>query len=169
MIHKIHGNALSIFGYGVLITGDGGCGKTELSLALIDRGHKFIADDLVTIRIETLDLIPVKPAFMHIGGIGFIDVVDTYGLDSIAIVTKLNLQICMVNESLLVSERLSNTSMTTNLFGHLIPSYNLHTKQNRPLALLVEAIVKKQMQLDNGYDVHNNFVTRVDNELEINR
>ncbi len=46
----IHGNAMVMFGYGILITGDSGSGKTTLCFELLQRGHSIIADDAVVLH-----------------------------------------------------------------------------------------------------------------------
>lgn len=43
----IAGTAVAIGGRGILLTGVAGAGKSELALALIDRGALLVADDLV--------------------------------------------------------------------------------------------------------------------------
>lgn len=43
---------VSIHGAAVLITGESGIGKSELALALIDRGARLISDDQVALRCE---------------------------------------------------------------------------------------------------------------------
>ena len=43
-----HGVLVSVYGMGVLITGDSGVGKSEAALELIRRGHQLVADDVVT-------------------------------------------------------------------------------------------------------------------------
>ena len=45
-------SCVSIGGAAVLITGESGIGKSELALALIDRGARLISDDQVTLRCE---------------------------------------------------------------------------------------------------------------------
>ena len=45
-----HGNFVSIYNIGVLITGKSGIGKSESVLGLVERGHKFICDDIVKIN-----------------------------------------------------------------------------------------------------------------------
>lgn len=49
--HRIqtHGALVNMYGLGVLITGESGCGKTTGALELAKRGHKWIADDAVEI------------------------------------------------------------------------------------------------------------------------
>ena len=42
----ISGGLLQMFGFGVLIIGDSGIGKSECALELISRGHLFVSDDV---------------------------------------------------------------------------------------------------------------------------
>ncbi len=84
---SIHGNLVSVYGIGVLIIGKSGIGKSEVTLGLVDRGHKFIADDLVKIRrlskIEGYDLVGEPTihlgAFLEIRGVGIINLSQYYG------------------------------------------------------------------------------------------
>jgi hypothetical protein len=56
----LHGASLCIGGAGVLLTGRGGAGKTTLALALASRGHGLLGDDLAALRLEALELLPVR-------------------------------------------------------------------------------------------------------------
>jgi len=47
---SMHGTLVSVSGLGVLFVGDSGTGKTECSLKLAERGHRWIADDAVEIE-----------------------------------------------------------------------------------------------------------------------
>ena len=74
-----HGGLMDIFGIGVFITGESGVGKSETSLELIKRGHRFVADDVVEIKkLTDSRLVGCSPEvirnLMEIRGIGLIDV-----------------------------------------------------------------------------------------------
>ena len=47
---SMHGTLVSVSGLGVMLTGDSGTGKTECSLKLAERGHRWVADDAVEIE-----------------------------------------------------------------------------------------------------------------------
>lgn len=55
-----HAGSIGIRGQGVLIVGPKGSGKTTLSLALAARGHEFLGDEMAGVRIESLELVPVR-------------------------------------------------------------------------------------------------------------
>lgn len=59
-------SCVSINGAAILITGESGIGKSELALALIDRGARLISDDQVALRCED-DRLFATPA-QNIGG-----------------------------------------------------------------------------------------------------
>ena len=46
----MHGVFLEMYGFGVLLTGKSGIGKSETALELIHRGHRLIADDMVKFK-----------------------------------------------------------------------------------------------------------------------
>ena len=85
-----HGTLLDIRGIGTLIRGDSGAGKSEAALALIERGHSLVADDIVKVKLMS-DHTPVgfcdeiSRGYMECRGIGIINVeellvFDLYGL-----------------------------------------------------------------------------------------
>ncbi len=47
---SLHGALVNVFGIGVVITGDSGTGKTECARDLAERGHAWIADDVIEIE-----------------------------------------------------------------------------------------------------------------------
>ena len=46
-----HATTLDIKGIGVMLRGSSGVGKSECALALIERGHSLVADDLTVIKL----------------------------------------------------------------------------------------------------------------------
>ncbi|HLX54585.1 MAG TPA: hypothetical protein VKR58_11620 [Aquella sp.] len=161
----VHGTALEIFGYGVVITGNSGSGKSELALKLIDRQHKYIADDLVSIKQDDnnkLWLTPCKTPFVHLGGIGFVNLAEIYGNHvTVGKLTRCNLFIELENSSMDNIDRVVGSSTSINILDQKIPSVKLFIAQNRPLELLVEILVRKQQQLDNGYDDNQTFIDTI--------
>ncbi len=47
---SMHGTLVNVSGLGVMLTGESGTGKTECSLELVGRGHRWIADDAVEVE-----------------------------------------------------------------------------------------------------------------------
>ncbi len=90
----VHGTAVAIDGYGVLITGKAGSGKSDLALRLIDRGALLIADDSVNVMLNgdeaVLSCMPNIEGRMEVRNLGILDF-DT--------ATSAPLTLCVVLES----------------------------------------------------------------------
>jgi hypothetical protein len=56
----LHAASAGVRGEGVLIMGPKGAGKTTLSLALAARGHRFLGDEIAGVRVDPLELVPVR-------------------------------------------------------------------------------------------------------------
>ncbi len=81
----VHGTAVDCYGVGVVIVGPPGIGKSETALELIERGHRLVADDVVTLRKRREDFLyaetnPVIEHHMEIRGVGIIDVKSIFGV-----------------------------------------------------------------------------------------
>jgi HPr kinase/phosphorylase len=57
MSGAVHGTAVAIGGWAVLLTGKSGAGKSDLALRLIDRGAKLVCDDYVDLVPDGAQLI----------------------------------------------------------------------------------------------------------------
>jgi HPr kinase/phosphorylase len=84
---RMHGVLVDVYGFGILITGESGIGKSETALELIKRGHRLIADDAVDIKAIEGVLHAKSPfitsGMLEVRGMGIIDVPALYGLSSV--------------------------------------------------------------------------------------
>ncbi|MFP4499866.1 MAG: HPr(Ser) kinase/phosphatase [Candidatus Hydrogenedentota bacterium] len=81
----VHGTAVDCYGVGVVIVGAPGIGKSETALELIERGHRLVADDVVTLKCRREDNLysetnPIIEHHMEIRGVGIIDVKAIFGV-----------------------------------------------------------------------------------------
>ena len=75
MADQIHGTCVDLDGFGVLLRGASGGGKSDLALRLIDRGARLVADDRVEIAAVEGALVARPPAALVAAGlIGAIEV-----------------------------------------------------------------------------------------------
>jgi hypothetical protein len=74
MSEVVHGTAVEIDGWAVLLTGPSGSGKSDLALRLIDRGAALIGDDYVAIDSD-LSICPAKAIAgkLEVRGIGIVN------------------------------------------------------------------------------------------------
>ena len=90
---------LNIFSIGVLLIGESGIGKSEISMELIKKGHRLIADDMVKISNVRDKLIGRAPesiyGLMEVRGIGIVDVARIFW-NKISIMEKDNIDFAIV-------------------------------------------------------------------------
>ncbi|MGB9852419.1 MAG: hypothetical protein ACPLPX_06100 [Candidatus Kapaibacteriota bacterium] len=91
---SIHGNLVEVFGVGTLILGDSGIGKSELTLELLARGHRFIADDIVILmRKYGYKLLGYgnqsTKKWIEIRGAGIFDVTSLFGVNCFKSITEI--------------------------------------------------------------------------------
>lgn len=84
----VHGVLLDIHGFGVLIIGPSGIGKSINAAELISRGHKLVSDDVVeVVKTDSGLLVGKAPDniknLMEIRGVGIINVVEIFGGGSV--------------------------------------------------------------------------------------
>ncbi len=164
----IHGEALNIYDCGTLLTGDNAIGKSDIALELISRGHKFIADDAVSINktSEQLDLTNTSNQFiMHIRGIGFINIEQVFGSNATIAISKLDLIIHLSNTPIEILDPLVQPQSKKEILNIAVTEYVLPFGKNRPIVCLIETIVKYHLQLQNGIDSHNTFIKQHNQSL----
>ena len=163
---------LKIFGLGTLILGDSGIGKSESALELISRGHQFIADDVVQVRVTPRgELCGTAPAlsrnFMEIRGLGIINIRAIFGPRSIAREAKVNLVICLKKwRRGYEVDRLglkSGDDMT--LLGRKIPQLAIPVAPGRNIATLIEVACKVHILRERGYSAPDEIIRRLDRVL----
>ena len=136
---------------GVLVTGEVNIGKSELSLALIDRGHQLVCDDVVDLKEENNQLIGTSPpsianGYILITGIGITNVLKLFGVDSVIHQHKVHLSIDLVKPEKISPIKNKNPLnplyQTETILGVIVPKilFPVHTEKNLPL--LIETLVR---------------------------
>jgi HPr kinase/phosphorylase len=163
---------LRIFGLGTLILGDSGIGKSESALELISRGHRFIADDVVQIRVGPKgELIGTAPAlsrnFMEIRGLGIINIRAIFGPKLLAREARVDLVIRLKKwRRGYEVDRLglkSGDDMT--VLGHKIPQLAIPVAPGRNIATLIEIACKVHILRKKGYSAPDEIIRRLDRVL----
>jgi HPr kinase/phosphorylase len=84
---NLHGVFLEILGKGVLLTGKSGSGKSESAFALLERGHRLIADDAPSFYKKEEKVIGFCPErlqdLLSIRSLGIIDVRQLWGKEAV--------------------------------------------------------------------------------------
>ena len=155
---QMHGTMIDINGIGLLIEGDAGIGKSEVALALIEKGHSLVADDVTVLRATSSGQligtsVPVTRHHMEIRGLGIIHVPSLFGVSSIRDAKKLDLVIRLVgSERMADIDRTGLSSKTKELLGITIPYYEVPVGAGRDLAHVVEVASLNQKLKNLGHD-----------------
>jgi len=143
------GNVLQVLGCGIWITGESGCGKSELSLALVDRGHRLVADDVAWLtrngnRVEAR-ADPAQFGMLHVRDLGLLEIGHLFGTDSLLELTTLRLIVDLARGGRTpdATELLRGRRSRRCILGVELPCLTLQADAARPLALLVECAVRK--------------------------
>lgn len=163
---------LEIYGVGALIIGDSGIGKSESSLELIARGHKFIADDIVQVRRTSQGvLVGAAPAlsrnFMEIRGLGIINIREIFGAKAIRQQSRIDIVIKLKRwERGMVYDRLGlKTPEDEVILGGRVPVLALPVAPGRNIATLIEVACKVHLLRKKGYHAPRDIVRRLDKAL----
>jgi HPr kinase/phosphorylase len=95
---NLHGSLVDVYGVGLLFTGRSAIGKSETALDLVERGHRLVADDVVTITRRHGDILigtgnQLLRHHMEIRGLGIIDVQAVFGIRSIRVQKRVEVQV----------------------------------------------------------------------------
>ena len=154
----MHGVLLDIYGIGTLITGESGVGKSETALELIKRGHRFIADDAVEIRrVSSSTLVGSCPEniryFLELRGIGIIDIMQMFGVQSIKQTQSIDLVIHLeLWDSKRTYDRWGQEDEFMEILGNKVSSHSIPIRPGRSLAMICEAAAVSQRQKKMGYN-----------------
>lgn len=160
---SVHGTLLDVRGIGTLVRGDSGSGKSEAALALIERGHSLVADDVVRLKLLS-DHTPVGFAdemtrgFMECRGIGIINVAELFGIRFVRIEKKVDLVVSFVEDEEGVEiDRTGLEHKTYDMLGFPVPHMEIPLRPGRDMARLVEVAAMVQAARYLGHDSARDF------------
>ncbi len=150
----MHGVLVDIFGVGTLITGEGGVGKSECALQLVERGHRLVADDIIFIKKYSPDILVGKCSNlvkhnMEIRGIGVFDVTQIFGFGRVRYQKKISLVVHLIEQRHISVARTGLEQEKEMILGVEVDRKIIPVKPGRNMALLIEvaALVFRQTQM----------------------
>ena len=167
----LHGVLISVFGKGVLITGDSGMGKSEVGLELIRKGHVLVSDDRVDVKRVHSDIIGFAPhllkGLLELRGIGIIDVMRMFGASSMLDEARIDFVVYLEkwqDGKAYTRVGMDETSIMIELDIE-IPQLEFPVKEGRNLAVLIEAAVTDFNLKERVIDAGAEFDERVYNYI----
>jgi len=165
----LHGVFMEIFTIGVHIDGDSGCGKSELALELLTRGHRLVADDapeFTQISPEIIDgtCPEALQDCLEVRGLGVLNVRQMFGDTAIKMnkFLRLIIHLEMPGEGATreTRDRLHGDTDWYRVLELDIPRITMQVRAGRNLAVMAEAAVRDFMLKMKGYDAAAAFIER---------
>jgi HPr kinase/phosphorylase len=119
------------------------------------RGHRFVADDVISIRRQGVNLIGRSAGIighhMEIRGLGIINVKDLFGVAAVRETKKIELVVELHEWSEDAQyERLGFDDRNDEILGCAVPSVRLPVRPGRNLATLIEVAARNQLVKQQG-------------------
>jgi HPr kinase/phosphorylase len=162
-----HATTLDIKGVGVMLRGDSGVGKSECALALIERGHSLVADDLTVIKLlDERELMassrPLNRGYMECRGIGIINIAEMFGVKCVRLEKRIDMVISLKEWTPeVVEERTGLEENYYEILGKRLPHIELYVRPGRDIARLVEVAALTHALKKMGHDPARDFNDRL--------
>lgn len=171
---SMHGVFMEVQGFGALIKGEAGMGKSELALELISRGHRLIADDIVDFFRISPERIegrcpPLLQDFLEVRGLGILNIRALFGDNSVKPTKPLDLiiQLEMADKHApQLLDRLKIKTLHEEVLGVKIPKVHIPIAAGRNIAVLVEVAIRNHMLLLRGVNATKQFTQRQQREMK---
>src|SRR5271154_5039706 len=132
-----HATTLDVKGVGVMLRGDSGVGKSECALALIERGHSLVADDLTVIKLlDERELMassrPLNRGYMECRGIGIINVAEMFGVKCVRLEKRIDMVVSLREWTPeVIEERTGLEENFYDILGVRLPHIELFVRPGR--------------------------------------
>jgi HPr kinase/phosphorylase len=162
-----HATTLDVKGIGVMLRGTSGVGKSECALALIERGHSLVADDLTVIKLlderelaaSSRDL---NRGYMECRGIGIINIAEMFGIKSVRPEKRIDLVVSLHEWTPdVIEERTGLEENHYEILGLRVPHVELYVRPGRDIARLVEVAALTLALKRMGHDSAKEFNDRL--------
>lgn len=164
----IHGVCINVYGTGILIRGKSGVGKSETAHALIGRGHRLVADDIVVLKkLSPQTLLGThnekNKQLLALRSIGLLNIVKLYGQKAFKDETRISLDIELVKwEGDSLHNELELKPEYREYMGVKIPYIQIQLKPGRDVTGLIEAAVNNwALKQQEGYSAAEEFKKRI--------
>ena len=151
----LHGVLVQLFGFGTLIIGKSGVGKSEAALDLVLRGHKLAADDVVILEKIGNDIsggpTEMGADLLQIRGLGVINIRALYGESAAVGACKVGLVVELEEwQKGHQYDLIGLHERRYRILGSNLPFLKLPVKPGRNMATLIEVAARNQMLKQQG-------------------
>jgi HPr kinase/phosphorylase len=168
----LHGTLVDVYGVGLLYTGDSGIGKSECALDLIERGHRLVADDVVTIKKRGESVLvgygnQMLQHHMEIRGIGIVDLTTLFGIRSVRMRKRIEVEVRLKRWSDDEDyERLGLDEKPTTILGVEIPLITVPVVPGKNISVISEVLAMNHLLKLCGYRSAEEFNRRLMDSMQ---
>jgi HPr kinase/phosphorylase len=167
-----HGVLMDVHGIGILLLGPSGIGKSECALFLVERGHRFVADDQVILSLlPSEQILGRAPAplrnHLEVRGIGIINVRDLFGANAVRSekIVQLVVELCPWDDAE-VYDRLGVDDSTVEVLGVELPSLRIPVRPGRNMAVILEVAARNHILKATGHHGAKKFIDSLMGDVE---
>jgi HPr kinase/phosphorylase len=153
-----HGSLVDVYGVGLLFTGRSGIGKSECALDLVERGHRLVADDVVTIKRRHENVLigsanQVLGHHIEIRGVGIIDLQQVFGIRAIRFQKRVEVEVHLQEwKADLDYERTGLDEQNASILGVQIPLVTVPIYPGKNITVISETIALNYLVKAYGID-----------------
>jgi len=171
---SVHASLVDVYGVGLLFTGRSAIGKSECALDLVERGHRLVADDVVTITRRHDDILigsgnDVLRHHMEIRGMGIIDVQAIFGIRAIRVQKRVEVEVNLKEwDAAEDYERVGIDERQTSILGVRIPLVTIPIFPGKNITVIAETVGLNYLIKAYGYHPAKAFNERLTRHLHAN-
>ncbi|MFH1007364.1 MAG: HPr(Ser) kinase/phosphatase [Candidatus Latescibacterota bacterium] len=171
----MHACLVDVYGVGLLFTGRSGIGKSEIALDLVERGHRLVADDAVTIIRRARGVLmgianEVVRNHLEIRGVGIVDVRRMFGIRAIRQRKRIEVEVQLVDwDKTGDYERVGLEDRATSILDVEIPVVTVPIYPGKNITVISEVIALNHLLKTNGLHPAQAFNERLIRVMEEKR
>ena len=162
----IHGTLVDVYGIGLLFTGRPGIGKSEVSLDLVERGNRLVADDIIRVVRKSRGIIvgmgnEMMRFLIEIRGVGIVDVQKMFGIRATRMQKRIEVEIQLIDwDPNRPMDRTGLDEKISTILDVDIPKVEVPIYPGKYVAVIVESIALNHLLKIRGNDVAKDLAKR---------
>lgn len=167
-----HGVLMDVHGIGILLLGPSGIGKSECALFLVERGHRFVADDQVILSLlpseQVLGRAPTPLRnHLEVRGLGIINVRDLFGANAVRTekTVQMVVELCPWSDEESY-DRLGLDESTVEILGSPLSFLRIPVRPGRNMAVILEVAARNHILKAAGHHGARRFIDTLMGDLE---
>ena len=171
----LHGSLVDVYGVGLLLTGQPGIGKSEVSLDLIERGHRLVADDVVVVTKKNENVLigsgtKLVEHFMEIRGLGIVDIRAMFGVRAVRYQKRIEIVVDLqLWDSTQEYTRLGMVDDQQNILDVEIPRVKLPIVPGKNITVICEVVAMNHLLDHYGYNAAEVFSEKLKRRIALKR